>query len=278
MSFAIALVVLFAAFLHAFWNAVVKGAADKTIMLGLITLGHVVPGLVIVALAAPPGWAIWPYLVVSTLIHGAYFFLLNTAYRLGDLSVMYPIARGMAPVLVALGAQFWIGEILPAIAWVGVLCVSGGIMVLTRGIFSGALPLPGLLAALGTAVMIAAYTLVDGVGIRLSEDAIGYIGYLFVAEIVVAATIFTGRMHRLKAMPVKSILLGFLGGVISGAAYGLVLSAKTLAPLGMVSAMRETSVIFAAMIGVLWFGEGPRANRLAAAAIVAAGIIFIALA
>ncbi len=271
-------IVLSAALLHAFWNAVVKGAGDKTVMLGLIAMGHVVPGLFIVALIPAPNWAVWPYILASTVIHWAYYYLLNAAYRLGDLSVMYPVARGLAPVLVAVGAQAWIGESLPLIAWAGIFCVSAGIMVLTRGIFSGALPLMGLLAAMGTAVMVAAYSLVDGVGIRLSGSPLGYIGWLFVAEILVAAYIFTGRTKRLRTMPPRAVLIGFLGGVISGTAYGLVLYAKTLAPLGVVSALRETSVIFAAMIGVLWFGEGPKGNRLMAAVIVAAGIILIGLA
>ncbi len=278
MSIAITLLVLFAAFLHALWNAVVKGAGDKTMMLGLIALGHVIPGLVIVAFAPSPGWSVWPYVLASTVIHWAYYYLLNVAYRFGDLSVMYPIARGLAPVLVAVGAQFWIGETLPGIAWAGVLSVSAGIMVLTRGAFSGALPMTGLMAAMGTAVMIAAYSLVDGVGIRLSGNALGYIGWLFAAEMLVAAYIFYGRIDRLRAMSANSLWLGLAGGVISGTAYGLVLYAKTLAPLGVVSALRETSVIFAAMIGVLWFGEGPKGNRLVASVIVAAGIILIGLA
>lgn len=278
MSIAITLLVLFAAFLHALWNAVVKGAGDKTMMLGLIALGHVIPGLVMVAVVPSPGWAVWPYVLASTVIHWAYYYLLNVAYRFGDLSVIYPIARGLAPVLVAMGAQLWIGEALPGIAWAGVLSVSAGIMVLTRGALSGALPMTGLMAAMGTAVMIAAYSLVDGVGIRLSGNALGYIGWLFAAEILVAAYIFYGRMDRLRAMPAKSLWLGLAGGVISGTAYGLVLYAKTLAPLGVVSALRETSVIFAAMIGVLWFGEGPKGNRLLASVIVAAGIILIGLA
>ena len=101
--------------------------------------------------------------------------------------------------------------------------------------------------------------------------------WLFVAEFLVAGYIFAGRTGRLRAMAPRTVLLGFLGGVISGTAYGMVLYAKTLAPLGVVSALRETSVIFAAMIGVLWFGEGPKGNRLLAAVIVAAGIILIGL-
>jgi len=275
MSAGIVAIVLSAALLHALWNAVVKGAGDKTVVLGLIALGHVVPGAVVVALVPSPGWAVWPYIVASTVIHWGYYYFLNVAYRLGDLSVIYPIARGMAPVLIALGAQVWVGETLPALAWLGILCVSGGIMVLTRGVFAGALAVSGLLAALACAVMVASYSLVDGVGVRLSTNALGYVGWLFVLEVIVAGYIFSTRFERLRAVPLRVVALGFLGGVISGTAYGLVLYAKTLAPLGIVSALRETSVIFAAMIGVLWFGEGPKGNRLAAAGIVAAGIVLI---
>jgi len=278
MSAGIAAIVLSAALLHAFWNAVVKGAGDKTIVLGMIALGHVVPGAAVVALVPSPGWAVWPYIVASTVIHWGYYYFLNVAYRLGDLSVMYPIARGLAPVLIALGAQIWIGETLPPLAWGGILCVSAGIMVLTRGVFAGALPMSGLLAALACAVMVASYSLVDGVGVRLSTNALGYVGWLFILELIVAIYIFSTRLERLRAVPLRVVMLGFLGGVISGTAYGLVLYAKTLAPLGVVSALRETSVIFAAMIGVLWFGEGPKGNRLLAAVVVAAGIVLIGIA
>jgi drug/metabolite transporter (DMT)-like permease len=277
MSAGLVAIVLSAALLHAFWNAVVKGARDKTIVLGMIALGHVVPGIAIVLIAPSPGWQIWPYVVASTVIHWGYYYFLNIAYRLGDLSVMYPIARGLAPVLIALGAQVWIGETLSPMAWGGILCVSAGIMVLTRGLFSGALPLIGLLAALACAVMVASYSLVDGVGVRQANNALAYVGWLFAMEFIVAVYIFSTRLERLRATPPKVIFLGFLGGVISGTAYGMVLYAKTLAPLGIVSALRETSVIFAAMIGVLWFGEGPKGNRLLAGAIVAVGIIVIGL-
>jgi len=277
MSAGIVAIVLGAALLHALWNALVKGAHDKTVMLGLIALGHVVPGAVVVALVPSPGWVIWPYIVASTIIHWGYYYFLNIAYRLGDLSVMYPIGRGLAPVLIALGAQIWVGETLPWLAWVGILTVSGGIMVLTRGQLTGSLSRAGLLAALGVAVMVAAYSLVDGVGVRLSSTALAYVGWLFSLEIIVALFVFSTRMERLRAVPPRVIVMGILGGVISGTAYGLVLYAKTLAPLGVVSALRETSVIFAAMIGVWWFGEGPKGNRLLAASIVAAGIVVIGL-
>jgi len=269
------LIVLSAAALHAFWNAVVKGAGDKTIMLGMIALGHVVPGIALVMMFPSPGWGALPYIIASTVIHWGYYFLLNVAYRLGDLSMIYPITRGLSPVLIALGAQFWIDETLPMLAWIGVATVSAGVLVLTKGIVRGGMPLGGVLAAMAAAVIVASYSLVDGVGVRLSDNAFGYIGWLFVSELAVAVFVFATRWQRLRQMPLKNCALGYLGGVLSGTAYGLVLYANTLAPLGVVSAVRETSVIFAAMIGVMWFGEGPKRRRLLAAVVVSVGIICI---
>lgn len=276
MTLGIGLIVLSAALLHAVWNALVKGSGDKAIVLGLISLGHVIPGLVIVASVPLPPIETVPYIIASTVVHWGYYYLLNVAYRAGDFSLIYPIARGLAPVLIALGSQLWIGETLSIFAWIGILTVSGGIMVLTRGVFRGALPPVAIAAALGVAISVAAYSLVDGVGIRISGNALGYIGWLFVAEIFVVVIIFTPRMDRLRAVPTRTVLLGLAGGVISGLAYAMVLYAKTLAPLGIISAFRETSVIFAAIIGVIWFREGPRTQRLVAAAIVVVGIGIIA--
>ena len=278
MSLSLIFIVLIAAFLHAFWNALVKGSGDKTIVLGLIALGHMVPGIAIAALAPLPGWDAAPYIIASTLIHWGYYYFLNLAYRMGDLSLVYPITRGLAPVLVALGAQLWIGEALPALAWLGIFSVSAGVMILSQGIFKMGLPKISVTAAVIVAAIVAAYSLVDGVGVRLSKNVMGYIGWLFTAEACVALYIFTTRWARVRAMPIKTCMLGFIGGVLSATAYALVLYVKTEAPLGTVSALRETSVIFAALIGVIWFGEGPKIRRLVAAGIVATGTILIGMA
>ena len=256
----------------------VKGSADKTIVLGLIALGHVVPGIAMAALAPLPGWDAAPYIIASTLIHWGYYYFLNLAYQIGDLSLVYPITRGLAPVLVALGAQLWIGENLPTLAWLGIFSVSAGVMVLSQDIFKIGLPKISIVAAVIVAAIVAAYSLVDGIGVRLSESITGYIGCLFTAEAFVALFIFKNRWERIRVMPIKICLLGFAGGVLSATAYALVLYVKTEAPLGLVSALRETSVIFAALIGVLWFGEGPKARRLLAGLIVAVGTVMIGLA
>ena len=275
MTAQVALIVLSAAFLHALWNALVKGAGDRVIMLGMIALGHVAFGLAFIGFVSIPDSSAWPYMVASIAIHWLYFYFLNVAYRLGDLSFIYPVARGFAPVLVALGAQFWVGEVLPIQAWIGIFCVSAGIMFLAQGAFNATMSRNALLAALAIGGTVVAYTLVDGFGVRASGNALGYIGWLFLSKILIVLFLFPSRMDRLRTQPPRTLLIGFIGGVVSGTAYALVLYAKTIAPLGIVSALRETSVIFAALIGVLWFGEGPRVRRLLSAGAVGAGIICI---
>lgn len=277
MSIEIFFVVLFAAFLHAFWNAVVKGAGDRAVVLGLVAVGHVVPGVILIAIYGAPSAAALPYVVATTVIHWGYYILLNTAYRTGDLSVVYPIARGLAPILIAVGALIWADEYLGVMAWVGIATVSFGILFLARQALSSDIVQSGVLAAVGVAVIIASYSIVDGIGVRVSENPGAYIGYIFTAEIFVVAYVFSTRGERLRAMPRRALLIGLFGGLVSAAAYGLVLLAKTAAPLGIVSALRETSVIFAAMIGVLWFREGPARDRIIAAVVVAAGIAIIAV-
>ncbi len=272
------LIVLAAAFLHALWNAVVKGAPDKAIVLGLVSLGHAIPALFVLPFIGLPVWAAFPFIVGSTLIHWGYYWFLNTAYKHGDLSVVYPISRGMTPILVAIGAIVFAGEFLPPVAWIGIVCISVGIGCLSLAGLGKSTNWIAIAAALGTGMMIASYSIVDGIGIRLSGNTLGYIAALFAAEIFVAGFIFTTRWQRLVALPRRYVWAGLAGGVISGLAYGLVLYAKTIAPLGMVSALRESSVIFASVIGVMWFGEGPKSNRLLAGTIVAIGIVVLAVA
>ncbi len=275
MTPAVIAIVLAAAAMHAGWNALVKGAADRTVILGLIATGHVLPALALVWFVPPPDPAAIPYIVASTVIHWGYYVFLNLSYRFADLSFAYPVARGIAPVLIALGALFAADEYLAPLAWIGIATVSAGILTLAA--VRRADP-NGLAAALMTGLIIAAYSIADGLGIRVSGSPVGYVAWLFLAEIFVAAFVLVTRRRRLAALPRRAIAIGLAGGMISALAYGLVLYAKTLAPLGIVSALRETSVIFAAMIGVLLMGEGPAARRILAAAIVAAGIILLTLA
>ncbi|MBL4784840.1 MAG: EamA family transporter [Cohaesibacteraceae bacterium] len=276
MSGFVITIVLFAALFHATWNALVKGAQDRTITIGLVALGHVIPGVILVYMFAAPSFESIKFIIASTIIHWLYYYLLNIAYRYGDLSVVYPISRGLTPIIIALGAQYWIGEVLPTAAWLGIITISIGVIIVSWDSISKKMPYMGLLAAAGLAIVISAYSTVDGVGVRISNNSMAYIGWLFIAEIFVVIFVFSSRWSRLAKLPVKQSMLGILGGVMSGTAYGMVLYAQTLAPLGIVSAVRETSVIFAAIIGVYFFREGKWPVRLLAASAVGLGIILIA--
>lgn len=276
MGLDIFLIVLLAAFLHALWNAIVKGAQDRTAVLGLVALGHVIPGVALAAYYGAPAAAAFPYVVGTTVIHWGYYYLLNVAYRTGDLSVVYPIARGLAPILIAIGGLIWADEYLPMLAWVGIVAVSAGILLLSNQSIRNSGARTGVVAATGVAVLIASYSIVDGIGIRVSENPGGYIGWIFAAEVFVVLFVFCTRWNRMRSMSARAVGVGFAGGLVSSAAYGLVLFAKLEAPLGVVSAVRETSVIFAALIGILWFDEGPRRARLLAACVVGFGVALIA--
>ena len=266
-------IVLFAALLHALWNAFVKAADDRLAILGLISVGHVLLGIALASQYPIPAPESWPFIFASTVIHFGYYFLLYHSYRLGDLSHVYPIARGLSPVLVALGAQVFAGETLPPAAWAGILLASTGIFMMAGDVFRGATPPLVVLTALATGVMIAAYSIVDGMGVRVAATSLGYVGWLFIAEIFTASFIFARVGRRIFTISGKTLMLGLIGGLVSATAYGLVIYVKAIAPLGMVSTLRETSVVFAALIGMLWLGERPWKLRLAASIVGAAGVI-----
>jgi drug/metabolite transporter (DMT)-like permease len=246
--------------------------------LGLISLGHVVFGVVLAFFVPPPAPESWGFIAASTIIHFAYYYLLHRSYTLGDLSQTYPIARGISPVLITLGALFFVGEHLSVQALAGILVVTAGIFLLSSDIWRGKIA-PGLvLTALATGLSIAAYSLVDGIGARTSQATAGYIAWLFVFEIFVVLFVISRRRQQFFSISRKVIFMGVGGGVISALAYGLVIYAKTLSPLGMVSTLRETSVLFAALIGVVLLGERPWRIRLAAAFVVLSGVLLLALA
>ncbi len=273
--FALSLV-LTAALLHALWNALIKGSSDRAFTMGLINLGHGLLGIALVLAFLPPARESWPFIAGSTLIHFFYYGFLVVAYRHGDLSQVYPVARGVAPILVALGAQAFAGEVLSWSAWAGIWMVSGGIVFLLFARSHVQASGKAVAAALMTGVTIAAYSVVDGLGVRVSVNAFGYIGWLFLLECLAGFAFLTLRRSVLTSMPARAWVAGIGGGLISALAYGLAIYAQKIATMGSVSAVRESSVIIAALIGVLWFGERPWKGRLVAAVIVAAGVIVLA--
>jgi len=277
-SFFAVFLVLAAAFLHAFWNALIKRSDDRALSMGLVNLGHGLLGIIMALVFLPPAVASWPFIAASTVIHFFYYGFLLLSYRHGDLSEVYPIARGSAPVLVALGGLIFANEALALFAWMGIALVSGGIFLLFLA-RSRKTPSPvALYSAIVTGFTIAAYSIVDGLGVRISENPFGYIGWLFVLESISAFFLFYWRRGALSSMGRKFFATGVLGGVLSATAYGLAIYAASLTTLAAVSAIRESSVIIAALIGVVWFGERPWRIRMVAAMIVAAGVMLLATA
>ena len=271
-------IVLVAAFLHAFWNALIKASGDRAASLGMVALAHAVFGAVVVTMVPLPSREAWGFIAASTVIHWLYYYLIFHTYRLGDLSLVYPIARGIAPMLVTLGALATIGEELPPAGWAGVLAISAGVLLLSwRSVVAGVAS-PSILLALATGLVIAAYSVVDGMGVRVAGDTLAYVGWLFLLEGVVTLFLVATRPLDFVGLKRRTWALGLFGGFCSALAYGLAIYAMSLAPIGLVSALRETSVIFAAGIGILWLGERPWRPRAAAAVIVALGVALIAIA
>lgn len=273
-SFALTLVLL-AAVLHASWNAIVKASGERGLAMALVASAHVVVGGAALVFTATPAEAAWPYIAASALIHYGYYGFLSLSYRFGDLSHVYPIARGIAPMLVAVGALVFAGEMLVPRAWAGVGAVSAGIAILAFRRAARA-ERAAVLAALATGTMIASYSVVDGIGIRLSEAPGGYIAWIFFLEFPIPMLLLWRQRRPAPGVLARTLLLGSIGGLLSVAAYAIVLYAKTIAPIAAVSAVRESSVIIAALIGVWLFGERPWQPRLAAAVVVGAGVLLLA--
>jgi drug/metabolite transporter (DMT)-like permease len=270
----VTLAVLVAAVTHATWNAIAHGIKDQTLAFALIGVGGIIVAIPLIFVAAMPRPDCWPYLLASIVIHVFYNLLLMRCYRLGEFGQVYPLARGTSPLVVTILAAVFVHERLawPQIA--GVLVVSAGLATL---VLAGRRPgRAAFLAAVGTGLTIAAYTTVDGVGVRLSASPVGYIGWLMLLEslCVPMFALVRRRDVLLKQRP-RILLSGLAAGALSVLAYGLVLWAQTRGALAPIAALRETSVIFGAIIGTLIFREPFGRSRVAATVLVVAGILML---
>jgi len=271
--------VLLAAVLHASWNAIAHAITDRLVGFALIGAVSTACGAGIVSAAPAPARASWPFLGASAVLHVGYNLLLMRSYRLGEFGQVYPLARGTSPWLVAIAATLFAGENLSGIRTLGILVVSLGLAAL---VFAGGMPtragLPAIVAALLTGVAIAAYTTLDGLGVRQAGTVAGYTGWLFLIDgpalPIAAVATRRGRLWR-ELRP--HLAAGVTGGVLSLSAYGLVLWAQTRGALAPIAALRETSVIIGAIIGAVLFQERFGRWRIAATVLVATGVILINL-
>lgn len=273
------LAVLLAAVLHAVWNAIAHAITDRLVGFALIGAAATGCGALIVLVAPSPSRASWPFLATSASLHIAYNVLLLVCYQRGEFGQMYPLARGTSPWLVAIAATAFANESLSATRVAGVVVVSAGLASL---VFAGGRPtraeLPAVGAALLTGVTIAAYTTLDGLGVRRAGTSLGYAGWLFLAQgsamPMIAAAL---RKERLWSAARPYLAVGLGGGVLSLIAYGLVLWAQTRGALAPIAALRETSVIVGAVIGTVVFHERFGRWRVVATVLVAGGVVLMNL-
>ena len=280
MSSGVMAAVLFAAVLHAFWNSIVKSGADKFATSAVVCLWCGLIALVAALPLAMPAPESWPFVGASAVTHVVYFLLVGRLYRNADLSAAYPIMRGAAPLLTTIGAWFYLSESLGLAAAAGVALLIGGVFwMAVEGVRRGGVDRAALLAALLNSAVIALYSLIDGVGARLSGHAFAYNAWAdALTAVLFAPVILLLRGPGFTTVVVREWRRGLIGGAAAFFAYAIVVWAMTRAPIGLVAALRETSVIFAAIIGAVVLHENFKAARYAAAAFIAAGIIVLRLA
>jgi drug/metabolite transporter (DMT)-like permease len=282
LTLGITLAVLGAGLLHAAWNALLKSAPGGDAMLDTATVvaGSGVCALAVIPFVPSPAAAAWPYMAASATIHFGYYLTLARAYRIGDLSFAYPLMRGTAPLIVAVLGIVFLRELPSAATAAGILLISLGIVSIAFVRRGGVRKHPPAAAywAFANASLIAAYTLVDATGARASGSPAGYVSWLiFLEGLPFLAWVFARGRRPAVRYVVNSAGRGLVGGACSLAAYGIVLWAMTHAPVAAVAALRETSVLFAALIGSLWLKEGFGLPRLAGAVAVVLGIAALKL-
>lgn len=274
MTWGVFLAVIAAAFLHALWNALIKMGTSKVGGMVILSIIEVPIGLAVISVTPAIDPAAIPWVIAAGCTHFAYKFFLCYAYDRGDLSRVYPIARGGAPMLVALVGAFILQDAVTRQQYIAIAVLAAGILLMARGIFTSGENRRLLPFALGSALATATYTLIDGSGARVSGSAAAYVAWVFVAD----GLIFSLGMIALRGTGIiprspRAWGLGTFASAASYGAYAVSIWAMTIAPIAMVAALRETSILFAVLIGWLFFGERMGREKAFASVVIVAGVI-----
>lgn len=280
------LAVLGSAFLHALWNSLIKVGASRLGAMVVLSIGEVPIGLAVAAMRPALEWKVAPWVIAAGCAHFFYKTFLTFAYEHGDLSRVYPIARGAAPLIVtlvgpALALAFPQAMAADSLSWheyAGIVLLGAGILLMAQGVFANGENRRMLPFALGSACATASYTLLDGHGARVAGDAVAYVAWVFVVD----GTFFTvgtllWRGTRILPRQVKPWGVGFIASAASYGAYGVSVWAMTIAPIALVAALRETSILFAVLIGWLIFGERMTKGKALAALVIVSGVMLTRL-
>ncbi len=270
--------ILLAATLHASWNAFLKGSSDTLLSTTLVMGGAALIAVVALPFLPAPARASWPWLAVSASMQVGYLVLLVRIYHTVDMSLAYPLMRGSAPLTVALVSTLWLGEVLPGIGWIGIATICLGILAMALGA-RGALSPAGLAMTLANAAIIAAYTLTDAMGARASGTPAAYTLWLsLLTGIVMVIWAISARGAALVRYARQGWHIGLIGGASTIVSYTIALWAMTMAPIAMVAALRETSILFATVISAVILRERVSRARVMAACVIAGGTMLLRLA
>jgi drug/metabolite transporter (DMT)-like permease len=278
VSLAVFLAVLGAALLHATWNALIKTGASKIASMFILTFVQGVAGFFIAMSQPWPDAQVWLWLAASGVFHAGYKLFLAFAYEQGDLSRVYPIARGAAPMIVTVISALLLIDVIKPIEYGAIALLGLGIALMARGAFTNGESRRLVPLALGSACMTAGYSLVDGLGARVAGNAVMYVGWLFTLD----ALIFTPLILALRGRAAlrasgKDWGVGALAAGASYGAYAIAVWAMTVAPIALVTALRETSILFAVLIGWLVFGDRMDRGKAAAACLIVGGVVLTRL-
>jgi uncharacterized membrane protein len=272
LTLPVTLAVLAGALLHAAWNTLVKSSRDKELDTYAVAAGSGLIALVALPFVAAPAAAAWSWLAASSAVHILYFLFLAGAYRHGELSYVYPVMRGGGPIIVAASGALVFAEVLRPGEWLGVALICGSILALASGTHDRR----ATLFAVANAAVIGAYTLIDAQGARASGAPVGYTLWFF--AVMAGVILAIGSAKRGRALPdylARHWLRALAGGTCSVGSYGIALWAMTLAPVALVAALRETSVVFAAVLAALVLKEKLTRRRLVATGAVLAGLVLL---
>ena len=278
MSLWVMLAVLGAAFLHALWNSLLKVGTSRMGAMVILSMGEIPIGLAVVMARPALDWSVAPWVIAAGCAHFFYKLFLTYAYERGDLSRVYPIARGSAPLMVWLVSPFFLPDVITPVEFAGIAVLGLGILLMAQGVFANGENRRLIHYALGSACATATYTLIDGQGARVSGDAVAYIAWVFVAD----GLFFAGGMLAWKGLAVlprqrKAWGVGMIAAAASFGAYAVSVWAMTIAPIAVVAALRETSILFAVMIGWLVFGEKMTRGKALAALVIVGGVMLTRL-
>ena len=271
------LIVIFAAFLHASWNALVKNHEDKYLGLSAIVFGQIPIAIILIFYVPFPSLDSLPYLILSAFIHNGYYFFLLSSYRFGDYSVVYPISRGFAVILIAIISLILFAVKLSYFELIGILIVCAGIFSLSFQNSTRLKNYKGIIYSLATGVFIMSYSIVDGYGARINGSFLSYMAYLFPVEGLLFLILLKliKKKEMIKKIFKNSKFSFFVGGTISSLVYILIVWAFTKAPIALISTLRETSIIFALIIGAIFLKEKFTLLKIFAVLSIFLGVFFL---